>query len=95
MPKLSPTARVRSGDWVAPEVAPQPAPALPQQPIAFNGKFLAAEPTGVHRVAEELIRAVDLLLAEAEAPAPEILAPRDVRTPPRHGADRPAPRSAR
>ena len=77
MPKLSPTARVRSGDWVAPEVAPEPAPALPQQPIAFNGKFLAAEPSGVHRVAEELIRAVDLLLAEAEAPAPEILAPRD------------------
>lgn len=26
--------------------------------VVFNGKFLSAEPTGVHRVAEELIRAV-------------------------------------
>lgn len=30
----------------------------------FNGKFLTASPTGVHRVAEELIRACDQRLAE-------------------------------
>lgn len=32
--------------------------------IVFNGKFLTAAPTGVHRVAEELILALDQLLAE-------------------------------
>jgi len=30
--------------------------------VVFNGKFLSAEPSGVHRVAEELIRAVDAKL---------------------------------
>ncbi|MEQ9316486.1 MAG: glycosyltransferase family 1 protein [Henriciella sp.] len=30
--------------------------------ICFNGKFLSAKPTGVHRVSEELIRGVDALL---------------------------------
>lgn len=33
------------------------------KPIVFNGKFLTAAPTGVHRVAEELILATDRLLA--------------------------------
>ena len=32
--------------------------------LVFNGKFLTAAPTGVHRVAEELILALDLLIAE-------------------------------
>src|SRR5690606_22573386 len=31
--------------------------------IVFNGKFLTASPTGVHRVAEELILALDRILA--------------------------------
>jgi hypothetical protein len=30
----------------------------------FNGKFLSAHPTGVHRVAAELIKHMDRLLAE-------------------------------
>jgi glycosyltransferase involved in cell wall biosynthesis len=32
--------------------------------IAFNGKFFGAGPTGVHRVAEQLIAATDALVAE-------------------------------
>lgn len=32
--------------------------------LVFNGKFLTAPPTGVHRVAEELILALDRLVAE-------------------------------
>ena len=32
--------------------------------IAFNGKFFGAAPTGVHRVAEQLIAATDALIAE-------------------------------
>ena len=32
--------------------------------VVLNGKFLIAPPTGVHRVAEELVRALDQLLAE-------------------------------
>ncbi|WP_028226664.1 glycosyltransferase family 4 protein [Paraburkholderia ferrariae] len=32
--------------------------------IAFNGKFFGAAPTGVHRVAEQLIGATDALIAE-------------------------------
>lgn len=31
--------------------------------IAFNGKFLGAAPTGVHRVAEQLVAAIDALIA--------------------------------
>ena len=31
--------------------------------ICFNGKFLSAHPTGVHRVAEELISGIDQMLA--------------------------------
>lgn len=55
------------------------------KPIMFNGKFLTAAPTGVHRVAEELILAMDRLLAAngtdagttgtADAPAALVLAP--------------------
>lgn len=55
------------------------------KPIVFNGKFLTAAPTGVHRVAEELILAMDRLLAAngtdagtvgtADAPAALVLAP--------------------
>ncbi|MBN3852571.1 glycosyltransferase family 4 protein [Paraburkholderia sp. Ac-20340] len=32
--------------------------------LAFNGKFFGAAPTGVHRVAEQLVAATDALLAE-------------------------------
>src|SRR5882672_7447258 len=32
--------------------------------ILFNGKFLAAPPTGVHRVAGELIAGIDRILAD-------------------------------
>ena len=50
--------------------------------ILINGKFLSAGPTGVHRVAEELVRALDLLLAEQGngtlAPI-EILCPNNTR----------------
>ncbi|BCZ78106.1 Glycosyl transferases group 1 [Paraburkholderia steynii] len=35
--------------------------------IAFNGKFFGAAPTGVHRVAEQLIAAMDALIAEQSA----------------------------
>jgi glycosyltransferase involved in cell wall biosynthesis len=46
--------------------------------ITFNGKFLAAEMTGVHRVAEELIRATDALVAgQGGGLDAEILCPRD------------------
>lgn len=31
--------------------------------VVFNGKFFGASPTGVHRVAEELLHAIDALLA--------------------------------
>ena len=40
------------------------------KPLYFNGKFLTAAPTGVHRVAEELIQATDRLLA-TQPDAPE------------------------
>lgn len=42
--------------------------------IVFNGKFLTAAPTGVHRVAEELILALDALLAEDPALAARVRA---------------------
>lgn len=45
---------------------------------AINGKFLSASPTGVHRVAYELISALDILLAEGQAgDAWRLLKPRD------------------
>ena len=48
---------------------------------SFNGKFLSANPTGVHRVAEELILALGNLIANdaqlAEAVQAEILMPKD------------------
>lgn len=47
--------------------------------LLFNGKFLAAPPTGVHRVAEELIRAVDERLADEPARQAVLLAPPDAR----------------
>ena len=37
--------------------------------VAFNGKFLAAPATGVQRVAEELIKHVDILLDNEQLPA--------------------------
>jgi glycosyltransferase involved in cell wall biosynthesis len=37
---------------------------MPPTPIMFNGKFLRAPPTGVHRVAGELITHVDRILAQ-------------------------------
>jgi glycosyltransferase involved in cell wall biosynthesis len=49
--------------------------------VAFNGKFLSASPTGVHRVAHELITHVDALLADRPGEAAErawsVLKPRD------------------
>lgn len=49
------------------------------KPILFNGKFLTAAPTGVHRVAEELIHAFDRLLASqdgaGQTPETIVLAP--------------------
>jgi len=39
--------------------------------IAFNGKFFGAPPTGVHRVAEQLIAATDALIAEQAGKAVE------------------------
>lgn len=53
----------------------------PKRPIYFNGKFLAAAPTGVHRVARELIVACDEVLSfGSEAEQPRILAPRDAKS---------------
>ena len=49
--------------------------------VSFNGKFLSAAPTGVHRVAHELITHADALLADRPAQAAErpwsVLKPRD------------------
>ncbi len=49
--------------------------------ISFNGKFLSGDATAVHRVAEELIRAVGRLIEQdeqlAKRLAPEILMPKD------------------
>jgi glycosyltransferase involved in cell wall biosynthesis len=49
------------------------------KPIVFNGKFLTVAPTGVHRVAEELIQAFERLLARRQVagsvPEVTILAP--------------------
>ena len=47
--------------------------------VCFNGKFLSAEGSGVHRVAAELVRALDQLLVERRAAEPpiEILMPRN------------------
>ena len=46
--------------------------------FAINGKFLSASPTGVHRVAFELISALDKLLSDdPAAPVWRLLKPRD------------------
>ena len=48
--------------------------------LFVNGKFLSASPTGVHRVAAELLAAVDdLRLADEARGAWSLLAPRDAR----------------
>jgi glycosyltransferase involved in cell wall biosynthesis len=53
---------------------------LSNEPIVINGKFLSAKGTGVHRVARELVRALDDLLAESGDPRAWILAyPCDAR----------------
>jgi glycosyltransferase involved in cell wall biosynthesis len=57
------------------------------KPIVFNGKFLTVAPTGVHRVAEELIHALERLLASRQIsgspPDVTIVAPTTAeRTPP-------------
>ncbi len=53
--------------------------------IAFNGKFLSAAPTGVHRVAHELIANLDILLGERSELARErrwsLIKPRDADRP--------------
>ena len=50
-------------------------------PIIFNGKFLSARPTGVHRVAGELISHIDRLLARRTGPDRRwsLVCPRDAR----------------
>lgn len=45
--------------------------------LAVNGKFLSASPTGVHRVAAELISAVDARLTLGSSQAWKLLKPRD------------------
>lgn len=56
------------------------------KPIVFNGKFLTAGPTGVHRVAAELIHAFDRLLAEqagqGDQPLAMVIAPETAESPP-------------
>jgi glycosyltransferase involved in cell wall biosynthesis len=53
--------------------------------LAINGKFLGAKPTGVHRVAEQLIRQLAIRrheLADLFPNAPAIIAPTNVRNNP-------------
>ena len=52
-------------------------------PIIFNGKFLSARPTGVHRVAGELITHIDRLLSRRGGSERRwsLVCPRDARTP--------------
>lgn len=45
--------------------------------LLFNGKFLSAPPTGVHRVAEEMIRAVDQRIGARDEVSATLLHPRD------------------
>lgn len=47
--------------------------------LIFNGKFLSAPPSGVHRVAEEMIRAVDAALEGRPDLSAELVCPRDIR----------------
>jgi glycosyltransferase involved in cell wall biosynthesis len=47
--------------------------------VVFNGKFLSAAPTGVHRVAAELVRHVDQLLSPDIGSTWRIARPRDAR----------------
>ena len=49
--------------------------------VAINGKFLSANPTGVHRVAEELICALQAIIHERGAPpfSAEVICPSDIR----------------
>lgn len=53
-------------------------------PVMFNGKFLSARPTGVHRVAGQLITSLDRLLAERRQPTCRdwsVICPKDAREP--------------
>lgn len=54
--------------------------------VIFNGKFLSARPTGVQRVASQLLRAFQQLISEA--PAPNFLLQCELLVPP--GAPEPA-----
>jgi glycosyltransferase involved in cell wall biosynthesis len=60
---------------------------MASSPIIFNGKFLSARPTGVHRVAGELITHIDRLLSDRVdgAAAPDgrwsLVCPRDAHEP--------------
>lgn len=50
--------------------------------VAFNGKFLSANATGVHRVAEELLREAQVLMRENPGKyglTAEIICPRDIK----------------
>ncbi len=59
----------------------------PPRKTYFNGRFLAASPAGVHRVAEELIIAVDSLLSEKPALGAAfdltLVTPRNIRRQPK------------
>ena len=57
---------------------PTPSAARPERTIVFNGKFLSAGLTGVHRVAEEMVRAVGQILEQRGGSA-EVLCPRNLR----------------
>lgn len=46
-------------------------------PVMINGKFLSAAPTGVHRVADELVRHLDRLAARRPGAQWSLLCPRD------------------
>ncbi len=55
--------------------------------IDFNGKFLSASPTGVHRVAHELIQAYARRQnRDPAAPEMRVLAPRSIKWRPHYGA---------
>lgn len=52
------------------------------RPVLLNGKFLSSAPTGVHRVAEEMIRALDTRLEGEAGPSDvRLLCPRDATRP--------------
>lgn len=67
----------------------QSPPGAEAENIVFNGKFLTASPTGVHRVADELIKAYCRLNAEKadrDKHALSVIAPKNIRRSPLYDA---------